>query len=345
MNTQIRFEINCALGYKVNGPSDFLFNIEVAQTPHQTALASHYSVSNAHNIESFKTKDLHNRFIRFSASSGYVNLDYTASVLVNHHWAAPTMLQEHAIADLPQETLPYLLPSRYCESDKLFHFANAHFGQLPRGYQRVQAIADWVYANVRFMPGMSNAMTSASDTLAAGVGVCRDFAHLTIALLRSLNIPARFVAGYDYGADPALGPTDFHAYVEAFIGNRWFIFDSTRICPRNGLVRIGTGFDAADVAFATIFGPTEFTGMKLDIQPFDKFSQPVTIVDDLTMAISTASTNDTHDESFATPADAMTLARNSAAKVAANSDYASAAVIGRGCANALASPVAMAINN
>jgi transglutaminase-like putative cysteine protease len=326
MNTQIRFEISCALGYKVNGPSDFLFNIEVAQTPQQTALSSHYSVSNAHNIESFKTKGLPNQFIRFSASSGDVNLDYTASVLVNHYWAAPATLHEHAIADLPKETLPYLLPSRYCESDKLFNFANAHFGQLPRGYQRVQAISDWVYSNVRFMPGVSNAMTSASDTLATGAGVCRDFAHLTIALLRSLNIPARFVASYDYGADPALGPTDFHAYVEAFVGNRWFIFDSTRICPRNGLVRIGTGFDAADVAFATIFGPTQFTGMKLDIQPFDKFNQPLTIVDDLTLAISTASTEDVHDESIATLANGMNLAKNPAAKVAANSDYVTAPV-------------------
>ncbi len=342
MNSEIRFAISCALGYKVSGPSDFLFNIEVAQTPQQTVLDSRYSVANVQNIESFKTKDLPNRFIRFSASSGDVNLDYTASVLVNHHWAAPITLQEHSIADLPQETLPYLLPSRYCESDKLFHFANAHFGQLPRGYQRLQAISDWVYANVRFMPGVSNATTSAGDTLAAGMGVCRDFAHLTIALLRSLNIPARFVAGYDYGADPALGPTDFHAYVEAFVGNRWFIFDSSKICPRNGLVRIGTGFDAADVAFATIFGPTQFTGMNLSIQPFDKFNQPLIIVDDPTLAISTAAVDDMHDESFATLADSMMMARKPSAKIAANSDYVISAIADiRGTANTLAT----AINN
>lgn len=333
MNTQIRFEISCALGYKVNGPSDFLFNIEVAQTPQQTALVSHYSISNAQNIESFKTKDLPNRFIRFSASPGNVNLDYTASVLVGHHWAVPTTLQEHAIADLPQETLPYLLPSRYCESDKLFNFANAHFGHLPRGYQRVQAISEWVYSNVRFTPGASNVLTSASDTLASRAGVCRDFAHLTIALLRSLNIPARFVAGYDYGADPALGPTDFHAYVEAFVGNRWFIFDSTKICPRNGLVRIGTGFDAADVAFATIFGPTEFTGMKLNIEAFDKFNQPLTVVDDFTLAISTASIDDMRDQSSADFRNAMTPIKNSASKVAANSDYVVAPFVGIGAAH------------
>ena len=302
MTTKIRFDISCALSYQVNGPSDFLFNIEVAVTPQQQALVSRHSVSNVASVECFKAKDLPNRFIRFSASSGQVCVDYKASVLVDHHWAEPSTLHELAIAELPKETLPFLLPSRYCESDKLFHFANANFGHLPRGYARIQAVSDWVYANVKFSPGASNAATSATDTLASGAGVCRDFAHLTIALLRALNIPARFVAGYDYGADPALGPTDFHAYVEAYVGNRWFIFDSTRICPRNGLVRIGTGFDAADVAFATIFGPAQFTGMKLDIQPYDQNGGPITLVDDPSRAISTSANDDFRDEPIVSPA-------------------------------------------
>lgn len=289
--TPIRFDIRCALGYQVNGPSDFIFNIEVSDTQQQRPITSHYTVTNAANVVGYQSKDLPNRFIRFSATSGVVNLDYQASVMVTHFLANPNDLHEHSIADLPKDVLPYLLPSRYCESDKLFHFANANFGQMPRGYKRIQAICDWVYQCVRFSPGASIATTSAVDTLASGAGVCRDFAHLTIALLRALNIPARFVAGYDYGADIALGPTDFHAYVEAYVGNRWFIFDATRICPRNGLVRIGTGFDAADVAFATIFGPTQFTGMKLDIQPFDQTGAPIVLIDNLALAISTWSTS------------------------------------------------------
>ncbi len=320
MNTQIRFDISCALGYEVTGLSDFLFNIEVAQTPQQTALSSNFAVSNAQNLESFMANGLPNKFIRFSALSGFVNVDYKASVLINHYWAEPATLAEHPIAELPKEALPYLLPSRYCESDKLFDFANAHFGGMPRGYQRVQSICDWVYANVRFIPGSSNAMTSATDTLNSGAGVCRDFAHLTIGLLRSLNIPARFVAGYDYGADPALGPTDFHAYVEAFVGNRWFIFDSTHICPRNGLVRIGTGFDAADAAFATIFGPVRFTGMKLDIQPVDESGLPIMLVDNPSLAISTASIDDVNN---GTPhaVEGSRLVANSVTSAAANSDF------------------------
>jgi len=311
MNASIRFDIRCVLGYYVNGPSDFIFNIEVSETAHQQSLTSHYSVSNAANLVGYEAKDLPNRFIRFSATSGAVKLDYQASVTVAHFLANPAELQEHSIAELPKETLAYLLPTRYCESDKLFHFANTNFGHLPRGYQRIQAISDWVYHNVRFSPGASNPTTSAVDTLASGAGVCRDFAHLTIALLRALNIPARFVAGYDYGADVALGPTDFHAYVEAYVGNRWFIFDSTRICPRNGLVRIGTGFDATDVAFATIFGPTQFTGMTLDIQPFDQFGAPIVLIDNPALAISTWPTSAINDASD----------DGTASRVAANAEY------------------------
>ncbi len=320
MNTQIRFDIRCALGYEVSGPSDFLFNIEVAETPQQRVLSSHCIVSPLLPLENFKSNDLPNRFIRFSAASGLVNVDYSASVSIAHFWGEPQFLNEHAIADLPKQTLPYLLPSRYCESDKLFNFANTNFGGLPRGYQRVQAICDWVYANVAFTPGASVATTSASDTLNTRAGVCRDFAHLTIALLRSLNIPARFVAGYDYGADPALGPTDFHAYVEAFVGNRWFIFDSTRICPRNGLVRIGTGFDAADVAFATIFGPTRFTGMKLEIEPFNEDGIPITLADNPALAISTSSIDDVPD-AIPLTTDGVRVAAKSSIELAANADY------------------------
>jgi transglutaminase-like putative cysteine protease len=102
--------------------------------------------------------------------------------------------------------------------------------------------------------GSSNDSTSALDTLIAGTGVCRDFAHLMIGLCRALNLPARFVSGIDYGADPAMGPTDFHAYVEVMLSGRWYLFDPSEVSPPMGLVRIGTGRDAADAAFATVFG-------------------------------------------------------------------------------------------
>jgi transglutaminase-like putative cysteine protease len=123
-----------------------------------------------------------------------------------------------------------------------------------RGYSRVQAIRDWVMNRITFRSNSSNGHTTAVDTLVEEVGVCRDFAHLMIALCRAVNIPARFVTGIDYGADPGLGPTDFHAYVEVYLGDRWYIFDPSGVAIPMGFVRICTGRDAADSAFATIFG-------------------------------------------------------------------------------------------
>src|SRR6185369_8516650 len=128
------------------------------------------------------------------------------------------------------------------------------FGHLPRGYEQVRSVRDWVRQNVRFTIGASCSTTSAIETLRDGVGVCRDFAHMMITACRALNYPARFVTGIDYGADPALGPTDFHAYVEVFLGDRWYLFEPSGVSPPMGLVRLGTGRDAADVSFATMFG-------------------------------------------------------------------------------------------
>jgi transglutaminase-like putative cysteine protease len=136
----------------------------------------------------------------------------------------------------------------------LTRLAIGEFGNLRQGYARVLAIQDWVRNSVKFTTNSSNSNTSAIDTLAQHVGVCRDFAHLMIALCRAVNIPARFASGTDYGADPALGLPDFQAYVEVYLGDRWYIFDPSGTAIPMGFVRFGTGRDAADVSFATIFG-------------------------------------------------------------------------------------------
>ena len=171
-----------------------------------------------------------------------------------HHRGEPSQIDEVPICELPPQVMGYIYPSRYCQSDRLLTLATAEFGKLRRGYGRVQAIRDWVHGHVTFKSNSSNSSTSAIDTLIERVGVCRDFAHLMIALCRAVNIPARFATGTDYGADPALGPPDFQAYVEVFLGGRWYIFDPSGTAIPMGFVRFGTGRDAADVAFATIFG-------------------------------------------------------------------------------------------
>jgi transglutaminase-like putative cysteine protease len=180
--------------------------------------------------------------------------------------ASPWQIEEMPVAQLPVTVLNYIYPSRYCESDRLYRFARREFGHLPRGYMRVQAIRDWVLQRTQFATNTSNSNTSAIDTLTDATGVCRDFAHLMIALCRASNIPARFTTGIDYGADIALGPTDFHAYVEVFLGDRWYIFDPSGTAIPMGFVRFGSGRDAADAAFATIFGGVRSFAPQISIE-------------------------------------------------------------------------------
>ena len=195
-----------------------------------------------------------NRYSRIRANPGNLTVRYDATVDIAHHIASPDSVQEVPIADLPADALAYIYPSRYCQSDRLQQVVNAEFAYLPPGYWRVRAIADWVQRHTRFKSGSTNATTSAVDTMIEKVGVCRDFAHLMIALCRAMNIPARFATSIDYGSDPIFGPTDFHAIVDVFLGGRWYLFDPSGMALPMGLIRIGTGRDAADVSFATIFG-------------------------------------------------------------------------------------------
>jgi transglutaminase-like putative cysteine protease len=181
-------------------------------------------------------------------------------------WESPEAIAETWIPNLPGEALRYLYPSRYCESDLLAPVAHSHFGAQWQGYSRAAAICEWVRTSVQFTSGSSVSTTTASHTLASGRGVCRDFAHLMIAMCRALNIPARFVTGVDFGADPALGPTDFHAYVEAYLGGRWYIFDPSGTAIPMGFIRLTSGSDAADCAYASIFGDVVPLGRQLSIE-------------------------------------------------------------------------------
>jgi len=238
----------------VTVPTDFIFNIHAAQTPCQYLVAEDLQVTPAVAVGSFTDPASGNRYVRLRADPGILELRYAATVEIAHHIESPGNVREVPIEHLPAEALTYIYPSRYCQSDRLHQLANSEFGGLVPGYWRVRAIQDWVHRHTTFVSGSSNAMTSAVDTLIEMVGVCRDFAHLMIALCRALNIPARFATGIDYGSDPAFGPTDFHAYVEVFLSGRWYLFDPSGMALPMGLIRIGNGRDAADVSFATIFG-------------------------------------------------------------------------------------------
>ncbi len=263
----VRLELSLQLEYDIGaGGCDFVFNIHAARTAQQRVVDERLRISQPLRPDVHTDPATLARVMRLSADAGPLKVNYGATVELDHHVARPESLREACVAELPGEVLPYLYPSRYCQSDRLHRFACETFGSLPPGYGRVQAIRDWVQNHVRFQSGSSDAHTAAIDTLVERAGVCRDFAHLMIALCRAVNIPARFTTGIDYGADEALGPTDFHAYVEAFVGDRWYLFDPSGTAIPMGFVRFATGRDAADVAFATIFGSCWASAPKVAIQ-------------------------------------------------------------------------------
>jgi len=257
VTTQIlnRIALQVDLNYEVTAPgADFVFNVHAARTPRQILSAERLVLNPAVASQAYTDTVTGNRYLRVHATDGSLALSYAVTVDLLHRRADPTQLAEIPVGRLPPEVLGYLYPSRYCQSDRLLTLASNTFGSLRPGHARVQAIRDWVQSHVRFTSHSSNSNTSALDTLIDRVGVCRDFAHLMIALCRAMNIPARYATGTDYGADPALGPPDFQAYVEVFLGDGWYIFDPSGTAIPMGFVRFGTGRDAADVAFATIFG-------------------------------------------------------------------------------------------
>jgi transglutaminase-like putative cysteine protease len=169
--------------------------------------------------------------------------------------AAPDALQ-HPVERLPEETLVYLLGSRYCDTDLLSDFAWRQFGHIPMGWPRVQAISDFVHQHVQFGYAYARPTKSASHTLNERNGVCRDFAHLGIAFCRCLNIPARYCTGYlgDIGVPQNPAPMDFSGWMEAYLGDAWYVFDPRHNQRRIGRVLIARGRDAADVAISTAFG-------------------------------------------------------------------------------------------
>lgn len=180
--------------------------------------------------------------------------------------------QQHPVEQLPGEVLTYLLPSRYCESDVLSDFAWNRFGGSPLGWRRVQDVCEFVHRHVRFGYEHSRATRTAVETLNEGIGVCRDYTHLAIALCRCLNIPARYCTGYvsDIGQPPPYATMDFAAWMEVYLGGNWWVFDPRNNDTRFGRVLIARGRDAADVPLTHSFGRHELTGFEVWIDEVEE---------------------------------------------------------------------------
>lgn len=268
----MKFKIHSDVSYKVSMPTTFIFNVHALRTASQQIMEESLVITPPITIEEFSYNSGTSRFVRLKAD-GKTSFDMSYTATVNTQYKVIDQgqeLQTVPVADLDGDIIPFLFPSRYCQSDKLQKLAYKEFGEIENVYSKVLAITDWIYNNVEYISGSTNSQTSAFDTITERAGVCRDFAHLGIALCRALSIPARYFTGYAF----KLNPPDFHACFEAYIGGNWIIFDATRLVPLNGLVKIATGRDAADAAVCSIFGNAQSTKIHVECNTIENNFEP-----------------------------------------------------------------------
>jgi transglutaminase-like putative cysteine protease len=254
------WQVGCTLGFQVEEPSLIAFQVAVAGAPGRVVdvrldvtVGGQPLTSPVHQLGA----DHGGRIHHLEAPTGRLVVTYQASVTGGTVAADPPAGSDGAET---LERLVALRPSRYCPSDALFGFAASELGGRPPDARLARAVVDWVAGRTAYVSGSTGPLDTAVETLLGGQGVCRDFVHLTVALARAVGIPARLVSAYA----PGLTPMDFHAVVEAHVEGAWHVFDPTRLAPRPSLVRIATGRDAADTAFADVLsGSAELTTMEV----------------------------------------------------------------------------------
>jgi len=268
----MKFNVFTEMEYTAYSPGTVILNIHALRTPHQTVISETFGIEPYIKVEELVSAQGENRLIRFEIeNASSIKVIYKATIDNFCEIKDFDQIEEIPVAQMDISVLPYLYPSRYCQSDKLYRLANNLFGHIINPFEKVITLTNWINKNVQYLSGSTNSQTSAFDTVTEQSGVCRDFAHLGIALCRALTIPARYFTGYAYHLKPA----DFHACFEAYIGNEWVLFDATKLVPLNGLIKIASGRDAADTAIANIFGNVIFTSMQVscelaedDFEPF-----------------------------------------------------------------------------
>ena len=253
----VTVRVGCSLIYEVAGTATLLLNVRPRADRRHHVLAEQISVG--HDLRSDTFADSHgNSVIRVALPPGRHEMRHDALVRTHAQPDNHDLMNTAPLSpgDLPPGVLRYTLPSRYCDSDKLGKFAWDHFGPIEHGWPRVQAISRWIHENIeyRYLSGQPD--LSAWDVLQRGYGVCRDFAHLAVALNRTFNLPARYVTGHlpDIGVPDPENHMDFHAYGEVYLGGNWFTTDARFHVPRIGRIKVSCGQDAVDGAFSTIYG-------------------------------------------------------------------------------------------
>ncbi len=249
----MRLRTIAEMSFDIAVPTPFLFMLRARSGYQQWVAREEYAFSSG--VRAVEHTDIYGNLCqRLIAPPGTFELRTTADITTADHMdrapGAPFVL----IQDLPEPVLTYLLPSRYCEAERFNQMTGQIVAGHQPGYDQVQAIVDWVRSHIHYRPGTSNIPISAVEVNQQGQGVCRDLAHIAIAMCRSISIPARMVVGYLYN----LEPMDLHAWFEAYVGGRWYSFDPTQPTLEGGYVAVGLGRDAADVAIYTQFGPPVF---------------------------------------------------------------------------------------
>jgi transglutaminase-like putative cysteine protease len=256
----ITVRAGCVLAYEVAKPTSILLLLKPRRGPQQILVEEKFVFGNEEPVEQFL--DSHgNTIFKTVLLPGVNEYRHDAFYFVPDRPDNAGLPTEPIPTDrLPFGVLRYTLPSRYCESDKLVSFAQGKFGHFARGVEQVQAVSDWTHRNIEYRYGSGSPFVSACDVIERGYGVCRDFAHVMVALCRALDLPARYVAGHMPYLGVAEGDIgiDFHAYCEVYLGGHWHTFDARYNKPHVGRIKIAHGMDAVDAAFATIYGDVDF---------------------------------------------------------------------------------------
>ncbi len=259
----MRLTVDVELDYHFPDAAEVLLALEVAQLPDQVLIEDLLTVSGGAPLRTVAGEDGVGRRT-WTRGAGPFRAAYRATVDVERPDVPLVGRATVPLSELPAEVVRYIWPSRYCESDRFEGFVERRFGGIEGG-ARVAAMAEWIRAELDYAPGSSDGRTTASDAFVARCGVCRDYAHLLASFARAAGIPARLVGAYAWRLDPP----DFHALVEVWLDDGWHLVDPTGLAPIEGVVRIGVGRDATDIAFMTIFGTAEMRGQSVTVTRVD----------------------------------------------------------------------------
>lgn len=259
----MRLEIESRLLYRLHAPADLLFAVEVAASSDQRLVEDRLVVRGTGPLTPVAGEEAVGRRT-WARGEGLVEAIYQATVDVDRAPPPLASLAADPLPGLPAAVTAHLWPSRYCDSDRFEPWVRRRFGALEGGV-KVAAIADWVTATMAYVPGASTQRTTAGDSFVSREGVCRDYAHLLIAMVRAADIPARIVGAYGFGVHPP----DFHAVAEVWLAGGWHLVDPTGLAPIAGIVRICVGRDATDIGFLTIFGTADLVDQHVSVARVD----------------------------------------------------------------------------